>query len=102
MGIIVAANNFGLFNGNSTKGYWLEKMRKLEYYDLESEAILYYKKKVRILCVKTLDYCRRTLIVDVSKTVIELVKVFCTKIGKYGFVKGLSSRRRRREGMQGL
>ena len=44
--------------------------------------MLQYKSKFRLLRVKTLDESVKTLQVDESQTVAELVKAVCTKIGK--------------------
>lgn len=65
-----------------TKGRWLEQGRTLEYYDLRSGDMLQYRKKLRPLRVRTLDGSVKTLLVDDSQTVAELIKAVCARIGK--------------------
>ena len=81
------ANEFGLFKPDEdpTKGRWLEQGRTLEYYDLKSGDMLQYRKKLRPLRVRTLDGSVKTLLVDDSQTVAELIKAVCARIGKDGF-----------------
>ena len=78
------ANEFGLFKPDEdpTKGRWLEQGRTLEYYDLKSGDMLQYRKKLRPLRVRTLDGSVKTLLVDDSQTVAELIKAVCARIGK--------------------
>ena len=60
----------------------MNEERTLEHYNLKSGDMLQYKSKFRLLRVKTLDESVKTLQVDESQTVAELVKAVCTKIGK--------------------
>ena len=78
------ANEFGLFkpDDDPTKGLWLEQGRTLQYYELKSGDMLQYRKKLRPLRVKTLDGSVKTLLVDDSQTVAELIKAVCARIGK--------------------
>ena len=81
---LLLANEFGLFKPDEdpTKGRWLEQGRTLEYYDLKSGDMLQYRKKLRPLRVRTLDGSVKTLLVDDSQTVAELIKAVCARIGK--------------------
>ena len=81
---IFSANEFGLFKPDEdpTKGRWLEQGRTLEYYDLKSGDMLQYRKKLRPLRVRTLDGSVKTLLVDDSQTVAELIKAVCARIGE--------------------
>ena len=60
----------------------MEQGRTLEYYDLKSGDMLQYRKKLRPLRVRTLDGSVKTLLVDDSQTVAELIKAVCARIGK--------------------
>ena len=81
---LYTANEFGLFKPDEdpTKGRWLEQGRTLEYYDLKSGDMLQYRKKLRPLRVRTLDGSVKTLLVDDSQTVAELIKAVCARIGE--------------------
>ena len=59
----------------------MNEERTLEHYNIKSGDILQYKSKFRLLRVKTLDESVKTLQVDESQTVAELVKAVCAKIG---------------------
>ena len=59
----------------------VEQGRTLEYYDLKSGDMLQYRKKLRPLRVRTLDGSVKTLLVDDSQTVAELIKAVCARIG---------------------
>lgn len=76
-------NEFGLFlaDEDPKKGVWLESGRSLEYYLLRNGDLLEYKKKLRILQVKTLDGAAKKLQVDDSHTVGTLMVTICTKMG---------------------
>lgn len=78
------ANEFGLFmpDEDPTKGRWFELGRTLEYYNLKSGDMLQYRKKIRPLRFRTLDGSVKTMLVDDSQTVAELIKAACAKIGK--------------------
>jgi talin len=81
--IFLAVSGHGLFklDESSTTGYWLSEERTLEHYNLKSGDMLQYKNKFRLLRVKTLDDSVKTLQIDESQTVTELVKEVCAKIG---------------------
>ena len=76
-------SDHGLFKPaeDSTIGCWLNEERTLEDYNLKSGDMLHYKSKLRLLRVKTLDDSVKTLRIDESQTVTEVVKVVCAKIG---------------------
>ncbi|KAK7790683.1 hypothetical protein R5R35_008203 [Gryllus longicercus] len=76
-------NDYGLFLADEDvkKGVWLEPGRNLEYYILRNGDLLEYKKKLRTLRVRMLDGTLKTLLVDDSQPVANLMVVICTKIG---------------------
>ncbi|VVC41903.1 FERM conserved site,Vinculin/alpha-catenin,PH domain-like,IRS-type PTB domain,Talin, central,Ubiquitin- [Cinara cedri] len=75
--------NYGLFlvDEDIKKGVWLEPGRNLEYYILRNGDLLEYRKKLRTLKVHMLDGTLKTLLVDDSQPVANLMVVICTKIG---------------------
>ncbi|KAM3956237.1 LOW QUALITY PROTEIN: talin_middle and talin-RS domain-containing protein rhea [Aphomia sociella] len=89
------AKEYGLFLGSeegNKKGIWLEASRSLDYYMLRSGDQLEYNKKMRNLRVRMLDGTVKTLLVDDSQIVANLMVVICTKIGitnydEYGLVR---------------
>uniref|UniRef100_A0A674EHP0 Talin 2a n=1 Tax=Salmo trutta TaxID=8032 RepID=A0A674EHP0_SALTR len=77
------ASDYGLFlsDEDPRKGIWLESGRTLDYYMLRNGDILDYKKKQRPLKIKMLDGAVKTIMVDDSKTVGELLVTICSRIG---------------------
>ncbi|GBM91680.1 Talin-2, partial [Araneus ventricosus] len=75
--------NYGLFlaDEDPKKGVWLEPGRSLEYYLLRNGDLLEYKRKMRTLRVRMLDGTVKTVLVDDSQVVANLMVVICTKIG---------------------
>ncbi|PNF41180.1 Talin-1 [Cryptotermes secundus] len=75
--------DYGLFLADEDvkKGVWLEPIRNLEYYILRNGDLLEYRKKLRTLRVRMLDGTLKTLLVDDSQPVANLMVVICTKIG---------------------
>nr|XP_032800405.1 talin-2-like isoform X4 [Petromyzon marinus] len=75
--------DFGLFlaDEDPKKGIWLEGERNLDYYMLRDGDLLEYKRKVRPLKVRMLDGMIKTVMVDDSKTVGDLLITICTRIG---------------------
>ncbi|KJE89680.1 hypothetical protein CAOG_009384 [Capsaspora owczarzaki ATCC 30864] len=73
----------GLFwpDEDPKKGRWLEPGRTLNYYDLKSGDMLEYKKKHRPLRVRLMDGTLKTVLVDDSQSVGDLVKTVCSRIG---------------------
>ncbi|KAJ8706954.1 hypothetical protein PYW08_011088 [Mythimna loreyi] len=86
---------YGLFlasEEDNKKGIWLEASRSLDYYMLRNGDLLEYNKKTRNLRVRMLDGTVKTLLVDDSQVVANLMVVICTKIGitnydEYGLVR---------------
>ncbi|XP_045888550.1 talin-2a isoform X3 [Micropterus dolomieu] len=77
------ASDYGLFlsDEDPRKGIWLESGRTLDYYMLRSGDILEYKKKQKPQKIKMLDGAVKTIMVDDSKTVGELLVTICSRIG---------------------
>ncbi|XP_037077227.1 LOW QUALITY PROTEIN: talin-2-like [Pollicipes pollicipes] len=75
--------DYGLFfwDEETKKGFWLEPGRTLEYYLLKSEDVIEYRKKLRPLRVRMLDGTVKTMLVDDSQIVSNLMVTICTKIG---------------------
>lgn len=63
------------------KGVWLEPGRNLDYYILRNGDLLEYRRKLRTLRVRMLDGTLKTMLVDDSQPVANLMVVICTKIG---------------------
>ncbi|XP_038219104.1 talin-1-like isoform X2 [Zerene cesonia] len=66
---------------NECSGVWLEDHRTLEYYMLREGDSLYYLEKVRNLRVRMLDGSVKTMQVDESKNIGDLMVLICEKIG---------------------
>ncbi|XP_061917288.1 talin-2 isoform X3 [Entelurus aequoreus] len=77
------ASDYGLFlsDDDPRKGIWLESGRTLDFYMLRNGDVLEYKKKQRPLKIKMLDGAVKTIMVDDSKTVGELLVTICSRIG---------------------
>ncbi|XP_007424458.1 talin-2 isoform X1 [Python bivittatus] len=77
------AADYGLFlsDEDPRKGIWLEAGRTLDYYMLRNGDILEYKKKQRPQKIRMLDGSVKTVMVDDSKTVGELLVTICSRIG---------------------
>ncbi|XP_044265750.1 talin-2 isoform X5 [Tribolium madens] len=75
--------DYGLFltDEDSRTGVWLEPARHLEYYILRNGDVVEYRKKLRTLRVKMLDGSVKTMLVDDSQIVANLMVVICTKLG---------------------
>ncbi|KAL1396890.1 hypothetical protein pipiens_010173 [Culex pipiens pipiens] len=88
------AQEFGLFlaDEDTRQGVWLEPARNLGYYLLRNLDMLEYRRKHRNLRVRMLDGAIKTILVDDSQPVSQLMVVICTKIGitnheEYGLVR---------------
>ena len=79
----ITAKDYGLFLSDEDikKGVWLEPGRNLDYYILRNGDFLEYRRKLRTLRVRMLDGTLKTLLVDDSQPVANLMVVICTKIG---------------------
>ncbi|MGH0128138.1 UNVERIFIED_CONTAM: hypothetical protein FKN15_033579 [Acipenser sinensis] len=77
------ASDYGLFlaDEDHRKGIWLDSGRTLDYYMLRNGDILEYKKKQRPQKIRMLDGAVKTVMVDDSKTVGELLVTICSRIG---------------------
>ncbi|XP_076659922.1 talin_middle and talin-RS domain-containing protein rhea isoform X2 [Halictus rubicundus] len=89
--------DYGLFLADEDvkKGVWLEPGRNLDYYILRNSDLLEYRRKLRTLRVRMLDGTLKTLLVDDSQPVANLMVVICTKIGitnhdEYSLVRELA------------
>lgn len=83
----------GLFKADEDpkKGRWLETDRALDYYGLKNGDVLEFRVKIRPLRVKTVDGTVKTVLVDDSHTVKELINTVAEKIGlqnpeEYSFI----------------
>ncbi|XP_069482825.1 talin-1 isoform X1 [Ambystoma mexicanum] len=76
-------NDFGLFlsDEDPKKGIWLEAGKALDYYMLRNGDTLEYKKKQRPLKIRMLDGTVKTVMVDDSKTVCDILMTICARIG---------------------
>ncbi|CRL03205.1 CLUMA_CG016230, isoform B [Clunio marinus] len=88
------ATEYGLFlsDEDNRQGVWLEPGRNLGYYLLRNLDVLEYRRKLRTLRVRMLDGALKTILVDDSQAVNQLMVVICTKIGitnheEYGLVR---------------
>jgi talin len=88
------AKDYGLFlaDEDAKKGVWLEPGRSLEYYILRNGDLLEYRKKLRQLKVQMLDGTVKTMMIDDSQAVANLMVVICTKLGitnhdEYGLIR---------------
>nr|XP_037279500.1 talin-2-like isoform X2 [Rhipicephalus microplus] len=78
------AKEYGLFltdDDPKKSGCWLENGKALGYYLLKSGDTLEYRKKLRPLRVRMLDGSVKTVLVDDSQPIANLMVVICTKIG---------------------
>jgi talin len=62
-------------------GIWLAPNKMLGHYDLKYGDVLEFKKKHRILKVKTLDGNIKNILVDDSTAIKAIVDVVCMRIG---------------------
>ncbi|KAH7950835.1 hypothetical protein HPB52_002138 [Rhipicephalus sanguineus] len=84
------AKEYGLFltdDDPKKSGCWLENGKALGYYLLKSGDTLEYRKKLRPLRVRMLDGSVKTVLVDDSQPIANLMVVICTKIGEYDAVR---------------
>jgi len=81
--VVRIAKDYGLFLADEDvkKGVWLEPGRNLDYYILRNGDLLEYRRKFRTLRVRMLDGTLKTMLVDDSQPVANLMVVICTKIG---------------------
>ncbi|XP_047200330.1 talin-1 isoform X1 [Hippoglossus stenolepis] len=75
--------DYGLFlsDEDPKKGIWLEAGKALDYYMLRNGDTLEYKKKHRPLKIRMLDGTVKTVMVDDSKIVSDMLMTICARIG---------------------
>ena len=64
------------------RGLWLSGKKMLGNYDLKFGDTIEFRKKHRVLKVKTLDSSIKAILVDESQPVNVLVEIICQRIGK--------------------
>uniref|UniRef100_A0A8C5FXN4 Talin 1 n=1 Tax=Gadus morhua TaxID=8049 RepID=A0A8C5FXN4_GADMO len=76
-------NDYSLFlsDEDPKKGIWLEAGKALDYYMLRNGDTLEYKKKQRPLKIRMLDGTIKTVMVDDSKIVSDMLMTICARIG---------------------
>ncbi|XP_033109397.1 talin-1-like isoform X3 [Anneissia japonica] len=76
-------NEYGLFlaDDDPLKGVWLESGKTLEHYLLRQGDTLEYRKKIRPLRVNLLDGSVKTVLIDDSNTVSQMLITISTKLG---------------------
>ncbi|XP_067320811.1 talin-1 isoform X1 [Anolis sagrei] len=94
-------NDFGLFlsDEDPKKGIWLEAGKALDYYMLRNGDTMEYKKKQRPLKIRMLDGTVKTVMVDDSKTVTDMLMTICARIGitnydEYSLVRELAEEKK--------
>ncbi len=85
--------NHGFFvpHSDASKGVWLEASRSLEHYRLMTGDTLHFANKLRRLQLRLLDGERRTLLVDDSQSVGQLMLVVCGQMVGSGLVVAIHS-----------
>ena len=63
------------------QGVWLAPIKMLAHYDLNINDAIEFRKKHRVLKVKTLDLSMKNVLIDDSATVKAVVEVICAKMG---------------------
>lgn len=63
------------------QGIWLTSNKMLGHYDLKFGDVIEFKKKHRILKVKTLDGSIKSILVDESMPIKTIVEAICLRIG---------------------
>lgn len=76
-------SDYGLFcqDDDPYKGKWLDPARQLDFYPLKSGDMLEYKSKVRHMKIKFMDGSVKTLQIDDSHSVGEILDSVCLKMG---------------------
>ncbi|CAL8095916.1 unnamed protein product [Calicophoron daubneyi] len=77
------ASTYGIFvpDPDPKHSFWLDSSRMLSYYHFHDQFEVEYRCKLRFLVVRTMDGTKKTLQVDDSKTIAELMDTICSKIG---------------------
>ncbi|KAG6464798.1 hypothetical protein O3G_MSEX014738 [Manduca sexta] len=82
--IVEGGKDYGLFLrsvDDTLAGVWLERQRTLDYYMLRDGDSLDYICKIRNLRVRMLDGTVKTMQVDQSKTIANLMFDICSRLG---------------------
>ncbi|KXS11309.1 hypothetical protein M427DRAFT_505616, partial [Gonapodya prolifera JEL478] len=79
LGDFTGGQDHGLYHPDTRQ--WLTPNRVLDYYNLKSGDVLEYKKKTRPLKVRLVDDTTKTVLIDESASVKQLVEYICDKIG---------------------
>ncbi|XP_028827700.1 talin-1 isoform X5 [Denticeps clupeoides] len=94
-------NDYGLFlsDEDPKKGIWLEAAKALDYYMLRNGDTLDYKKKQRPLKIRMLDGTVKTVMVDDSKIVSDMLMTICARIGitnhdEYSLVRDITEEKK--------
>ncbi|VDO56938.1 unnamed protein product [Haemonchus placei] len=80
---IFSAKEYGLMRivDDPTKCAWLANGHSLEHYLIRHQDTVEYRKKIRLLKVRMLDGSVKTIPIDESHPVGQLMVGVCTKIG---------------------
>jgi hypothetical protein len=70
---------FGLFSPSLSR--WLVGDKPLEFYQIQNNTILLFRKKIRPLRVHLMDDTIKTLLIDDSMIVSELTLIICQRVG---------------------
>lgn len=62
-------------------GIWLNPQKMLGHYDLKYQSLLEFRKKHRVLKVRTLDGSVKAILIDESQPVSLIVSAVCQRIG---------------------
>ncbi|CAF2824008.1 unnamed protein product [Rotaria sp. Silwood2] len=77
-------SEYGLFINDaqhSVRSYWLDPTKTLNYYALKNEDHVEYKNRYRPLKIRLLDGTVKTILIDDSLIVAQLMVYICTKFG---------------------
>ncbi|CAF1156243.1 unnamed protein product [Adineta steineri] len=78
------SSEYGLFvndTQHSTRSYWLDPTKILNYYLLKNGDHIEYKNRYRPLKIRLLDGTVKTILIDDSLIVAQLMVYICTKFG---------------------
>ncbi|CAF4681847.1 unnamed protein product [Rotaria sp. Silwood1] len=77
-------SEYGLFINDaqhSSRSYWLDPTKTLDYYVLKNEDHVEYKNRYRPLKIRLLDGTVKTILIDDSLILAQLMVYICTKFG---------------------
>uniref|UniRef100_A0AC35TRB9 FERM domain-containing protein n=1 Tax=Rhabditophanes sp. KR3021 TaxID=114890 RepID=A0AC35TRB9_9BILA len=80
-------HHYGLFRlePEPSKCVWMENSKSLEHYLIRNNDTLQYKSKIRQVKVRTLDGSIKTVNIDESQIVGQLMITICSKIGIFNY-----------------